>query len=142
MKKIILSFTVVLLGISLMAQNAADLKLNLEKNKVYRFKSASEQTISQTVNGVQQTTNVKSNSAVSIKMVDATPDFLIAEVRFDTMITNTNAMGKVVIVNSTVVGNIKSAEMEDVMSCPMNRSIKNPMYVKMNYVGRVIEIVN
>ena len=142
MKKIILSFTVVLLGISLMAQNAADLKLNLEKNKVYRFKSASEQTISQTVNGVQQTTNVKSNSAVSIKMVDATPDFLIAEVRFDTMITNTNAMGKVVIVNSTVVGNIKSAEMEDVMSCIMNRLSKNPMYVKMNYVGRVIEIVN
>jgi hypothetical protein len=142
MKKILLSFTIVLLGTSLMAQNAANLKLNLEKNKVYRFKSTSEQTVSQTVNGVQQTTNAKTNSTSSIKMVDATPDFLIAEVRFDTLITNTNAMGKIVIINSTSEGNIKSTEMADVMSCIMNRLSKNSLYVKMDYVGKLIEIVN
>jgi hypothetical protein len=142
MKKIILSFAAVLAGISLMAQNTADLKLNLEKNKVYRFKSTSEQTISQTMNGVQQTTQVKSNSSSSLKMVDATTDFLIAEVRFDTTITNTNAMGNVVIISSAVEGNIQSAEMGEVMSCIMNRLSKNPLYVKLDYTGRVIEIVN
>jgi hypothetical protein len=142
MKKTLLSLTAVLVGISLMAQNTANLKLNLEKNKVYRFKSISEQTISQTMNGVQQTTNVKSNSTTSIKMVDATPDFLIAEVRFDTLITNTNSMGKIVIINSINEGNIKSTEMTDVMSCIMNRLSKNALYVKMDYVGKVIEIVN
>jgi hypothetical protein len=142
MKKLLLSFISVLLGISIMAQNATNLKLNLEKNKVYRLKSSSEQTLSQTMNGVQQTTNIKSSSTVSIKMIDAAAEFLIAEVRFDTMITNTNAMGKMVIINSASEGDIKSAEMADVMSCIMNRLSKNALYVKMDYVGKVIDIVN
>lgn len=142
MKKLLLSFTAILLGMSLMAQNTADLKLNLEKNKVYRFKSSSEQSISQTVNGAQQTTIAKTNSTLSIKMVDATPDFIIAEVRFDTLITSTNAMGKITDIKSTSEGNIKSTEMADVMSCIMNRLSKNSLYVKMDYVGKVIEIVN
>jgi hypothetical protein len=142
MKKTLLSLSAFIIGISLMAQNGADLKLNLEKNKVYRFKSFSDQTISQTVNGVQQTTNTKSNSTTSIKMVDATPDFLIADIRFDTIVTTTNAMGKIVSINSAVEGNIKSSEMADVMSCIMNRLSKNSLYVKMDYVGKVIEIVN
>ena len=95
MKKILLSFTTVLFCMSLMAQNTATLKMNLEKNKVYRLKSVSEQTITQTINGVQQTTESKVNYTISMKMIDATSDFMIAEVHFDTLITNTNAMGKV-----------------------------------------------
>jgi hypothetical protein len=142
MKKIVLSFISIFLGISIMAQNAANLRLNLEKNKVYKFKSTSEQTISQTVNGMQQTTNSKTNYTISLKMVDVTPDFLIAEVRFDTLITNTNAMGKIISINSTNEGNIKSTDMADVMSCIMNRLSKNALYVKMDYAGKVIEVVN
>ena len=142
MKKISLLFMSVLLGISLMAQNSANLKLNLEKNKVYKLKSTSEQTISQTVNGIQQTTSVNSNSVVSIKMVDGSADFLIAEVRFDTIITQTNAMGQIININSSLAGDIKSTEMADVMTCIMNRLSKNALYVKMDYTGKVIEIVN
>jgi len=142
MKKIVLSIISVLLGISMMAQTAGELKLKLEKNKIYRIKSTSEQTLTQTVNGMAQTTNVQSSSTVSIKMVDATADFMIAEVRFDTIITKSNAMGKEVNINSTQEGNISSTETADVMTCIMNRLCKNALYVKLDYSGKILEIVN
>lgn len=142
MKKLLLSLTAILMGFSVMSQNGAALKLNLEKNKVYRLKSSSEQTISQTMNGMQQNTNVTSNSVVSIKMMDASADFIVTEFRFDTLITVTNAMGKVVNINSANEGNIKSTESGDVMTAIMNRLSKNPLYVKMDYSGKVIQVVN
>jgi len=128
--------------VSLMAQNSVNLKMNLEKNKVYRFSSVSEQTIVQTVNGNQQTIESKTNNTVSIKMVDATADFMITEVHFDTLITNTNSMGKTINISSVNEGNIKSTETTDVVSCIMNRLSKNALYVKMDFAGKVLEIVN
>jgi hypothetical protein len=125
-----------------MAQNSVSLKMNLEKNKVYRLSSSSEQTITQTINGNQQTTDSKTNNTISIKMIDATADFIIAEVRFDTIIYNTNSMGKTIIVSSVSEGNIKSAETADVMSYIMNRLSKNALYIKMDFAGKVLEIVN
>jgi proteasome assembly chaperone (PAC2) family protein len=142
MKKILLSSIAVLFCISIIAQNSVNLKMNLEKNKVYRLSSASEQTIIQTVNGNQQTIESKNNSTVSIKMIDATSDFMITEVRFDTMISKTNTMGKTIISSSVNEGNIKSTESADVVSCIKNRLSKNALYLKMDYSGRVIEIVN
>ena len=142
MKKILLSCVAAVFCISIMAQNSVNLKMNLEKNKVYRFSSASKQTIIQTVNGNQQTIESKTNNTVSLKMVDATADFMIAEVRFDTIINNTNSMGKTVIISSVNEGNIKSTETTDVMSCIMNRLSKNALYIKMDFTGKVLEIVN
>ncbi|MGD0754057.1 MAG: DUF6263 family protein [Bacteroidales bacterium] len=142
MKKILLSCIAVLFSVSLMAQNSVNLKMNLEKNKVYRFNSASEQTVTQTVNGNQQAIDSKTNQTVSIKMVDATADFMIAEVRFDTLISNTNSMGKTINMSSVSEGNIKSTEMADIMSCIMNRLSKNALYIKMDFTGKVLEIVN
>ena len=142
MKKILLSFTAVLFCMSLAAQNNANLKMNLEKNKVYRFKSVSEQVITQTVNGVQQTTESKVNYALSLKMIDATSDFMITEIHFDTLITNTNAMGKLVTMSSVSEGDITSAKTDDVMSCIMNRLSKNALFVKMDFTGKPFEIVN
>jgi hypothetical protein len=142
MKKILLSCIAILFCISILAQNTANLKMNLEKNKVYRLKSVSEQTITQTVNGVQQTTESKVNYTLSLKMIDATADFMITEVHFDTLITNTNTMGKVVTMSSVSEGDIKSAETADVMSCIMNRLSKNALYVKMDFTGKPFEIVN
>jgi hypothetical protein len=142
MKKILLSCIAILFCISILAQNTANLKMNLEKNKVYRLKSVSEQTITQTVNGVQQTTDSKVNYTLSLKMIDATADFIITEVHFDTLITNTNTMGKVVTMSSVSEGDIKSAETADVMSCIMNRLSKNALYVKMDFTGKPFEIVN
>jgi len=142
MKKIFLLCIAVLFCISIMAQNTANLKLNLEKNKVYRFKSYSTQTITQTINGNQQITDSKVDYTVSLKVIDATADFMISEVHIDTMKTNTNAMGKSIIVSSASEADIKSKEMADVMSCILNRLSKNAVYCKIEYTGRVAEIVN
>jgi hypothetical protein len=109
---------------------------------VYRLKSTSDQTVSQTVNGVQQSTGTYSNTTFSIKMIDAAADFIVAEVKFDTMIINTNAMGKMININSASEGNMASSEMSDIMSSVMNRLSKNAIYVKLDASGKVIEIVN
>jgi proteasome assembly chaperone (PAC2) family protein len=142
MKKLLLSFSTILFCFSIIAQNSVTLKMNLEKNKVYRFNSVSEQTIIQTVNGNQQTVESKTNNTIAIKMIDATPDFIITEVRFDTLISNTNSMGKEMNMSSVSERDIKSTEMVDVMSCIMNRLSKNALYVKMDFSGKVLEIVN
>jgi hypothetical protein len=116
--------------------------MNLEKNKVYRLKSVSEQTINQTVSGNQQTTESEVDYTISLKMIDATADFIITEVHFDTLITNTNTMGKMTNITSVKEGDIKSKEMGDVLSCIMNRLSKNTLYVKMDFAGKPFEIVN
>lgn len=142
MKKLLLSSFVLLLSVAMMAQNSVNLKLNLEKNKVYRLSSSTEQTVTQTINGNQQATDSKVYYAVSLKVLDATTDFMITEVHIDTMKTNTNAMGKTMNISSAVKGDIKSSEVADVMSCIMNRLSKNALYAKIDYTGKVVEIVN
>jgi hypothetical protein len=142
MERILLSVVGILFGISVMAQNSVNLKMNLEKNKVYLLKSVSEQTVTQTVNGNQQTVDSRVDYTLSLKMIDVTPDFMITEIHFDTLVTKTNSMGKTVSFSSAVEGNIKSSEIADIMSCIMNRLSKNALYVKMDFTGKPIEIVN
>lgn len=140
MKKLTLIILVLGAVISLQAQTT--LKLNPEKNVTYRLKSISEQNISQTVNGMEQNTNSTSTTYVSLKMVDATPDFLVMEVRFDTIVSLSNAMGKAVRISSANEGNMASQEAADVMTAVMNRLCRNPLFVKMDITGKVLEIVN
>lgn len=142
MKKILLSVLAILPVVSVMAQNSANLRMNLEKNKVYRLKSVSEQTITQTINGNQQTVDSKVDYSLSLKMIDVTPDFMVTEIHLDTLSTNTNTMGKTASFTSTVEGNIKSSETSDIMSCIFNRLSKSALYVKMDFTGKPIEIVN
>ncbi|MGD0341685.1 MAG: DUF6263 family protein [Bacteroidales bacterium] len=142
MKKIFLLCLAVLFCTSIMAQNSVSLKMNPEKNKVYRFSSSSKQIVVQTVNGNQQTVDSKAAYAISLKMIDATADYMVAEVHFDTLKTITNSMGKTVIISSDSTGNIKSTLTPDVMSCIMNRLSKNALYVKIDYAGKPFEIVN
>lgn len=141
MKKILTLFIATAMGVSLMAQSA-DLKLKLEKGKVYRLKSVSNQNVSQTINGMEQTSTVSSASFFSIKMMDAAADFIVAEVKFDSINSTTNSMGKITKINSNTAGNIASEDAGEVMSNVMNRLCKNPIYVKMNPNGNIIEIVN
>jgi ribosome-binding factor A len=142
MKKILLSAFTILFIIPVMAQETANLKMSLEKNKLYRLKSVSEQTITQMVNGNQQTVESKVEYTLSVKMLDVTPDFMVTEVYFDTLITNTNSMGKTVTINSTLDGNLKSSETGDIMSCIMNRLSKSALFVKMDFTGKPVEVVN
>ena len=142
MKNLLLSIAALLFSVSLMAQTGVSLKMNLEKNKVYRLSAASQQTIVQTVNGNQQTIDSKTDNAISIKMLDATADFMVTEVHFDTLISVTNTMGKTISMSSVTEGNIKSAETTDIMSYIMNRLSKSAVYVKIDFTGKVLEIVN
>jgi hypothetical protein len=142
MKRILLSATAVLFVIQVMAQQSATLKINLEKNKVYRLKSATEQTITQTVNGNQQTVESNVDYTISVKMIDATPEFMVAEVHFDTLITSTNTMGRTISINSTVEGDITSSETGDIMSYIMNNLSENALYVKIDFAGKPVEIMN
>ena len=142
MKKIVLSLIIILLTVASHAQGTVNLRLNLEKNRVYRYRSASEQTVTQTINGVQQTTESKVTYSMSVKMLDATPEFMVTEVRFDTLLTNTNTMGKVITINSVNEGDIRSSESSDVLSCIMNRLSKTALNVKIDYAGKPVEIVN
>lgn len=142
MKNILFAGIAVLISVSLQAQNGVNLKMNLEKNKVYQLRSVADQTVTQTINGGQQTTESHVSYSVSLKMVDATPEFIITEVRFDTLTTKTNTMGKVVSMSSTNEGDIKSSETADVVSCIMNRLSKNAIYAKIDYSGKPVEIVN
>ena len=123
-------------------QNSASLKMNLEKNRTYRLRSVSEQTIVQTVNGNQQTIETASDYTISVKMVDATPAFIVTEVRFDTLSTKTNTMGKTDITSSAAAGSLQAETSSGIMSYFMNRMTKNPLYAKLDFTGKVIEIVN
>lgn len=141
MKTFLLTALSVFICVSMMAQNAT-LKINPEKNKMYRFKAVSNQNISQTVNGMEQTTTSNSNSVFAFKMMDASQGFIVAEVKFDTIVNITNAMGKVATVSSALQGNMVSEEASEVMSAIMNRLSKNAIYVKLNETGKVMDIVN
>jgi hypothetical protein len=142
MKKIILSFITILFSAALIGQNSANLRMNLEKNKIYRLRSITEQTILQTVNGNQQTIETYTANTISLKMMDSTPEFFIAEIRLDTLTTNTNAMGKTTNMSSTVEGDVKSEETSEIVSYFMNKMSKNPLYAKIDFSGKPVEIVN
>jgi len=142
MKRLLLSITVLLFVVALTAQQSVLLKMNPEKNKLYRLRSVTEQTVTQTVSGNPQTVESKVIYTLSLKVLDLTPDFMVAEVRFDTLITNTNSMGRISSINSTVEGDIKSSETSDIMSCIMNRLSKNAVFTKIDYTGKPVEIVN
>ncbi|MDF1560233.1 MAG: DUF6263 family protein [Bacteroidales bacterium] len=142
MRNILLLVIAVLLSGSLKAQTGITLKMSLEKNKVYQLRSEADQTVTQTINGGQQTTESHVSYSISLKMVDATPEFIITEVRLDTMITKTNTMGKLSIMSSANEGEIQSSEIADVVSCIMNRLSKNAIYAKIDYSGRPVEILN
>jgi hypothetical protein len=142
MRNILLLGIAVMLSGSLKAQPGVTLKMSLEKNKVYQLRSEADQTVTQTINGGQQTTESHVSYSISLKMVDATPEFMITEVRLDTMITKTNTMGKLSIMSSANEGDIQSSEIADVVSCIMNRLSKNAIYAKIDYSGRPVEILN
>lgn len=141
MKKLLISGIAILFGFSLYAQTAL-LKMNLEKDKTYRLRSVTDQTVSQTMNGNQQNTESDVTHTFTLKLMDLTPEFMITEIHFDTIVTVTNAMGKNITISSLKEGSMQSTEAADIMSCIMNRLSKSALYVKMDYTGKPLEIIN
>lgn len=142
MKKIVVIVIFATMWLAGMAQEKATLRLNPEKNKVYRLCSVTEQTISQTVQGMTQNVESKTRYVISLKMMDSTPDFLVTEIRFDTIDTQTNALGKNTVISSVSKGDVTSKETSALLSYFMNCLSKNALFVKIDYSGYVVEIVN
>lgn len=142
MKKILLISAFVVFSLAGMAQTNVALKLNPGKNKVYRIHSLTEQTTSQTVQGMAQNSETKTTYVISLKMMDATPDFLVTEIRFDTIEVRSNAMGRTTIMSSAREGDVTSKETSDLLSYFMNKLSKNALFVKIDYAGHVVDIVN
>lgn len=140
MKTLSVSLLIAFFSLSLFAQKPIELRLKPEKNKVYRLKSVSTQNIQ--INNGQITTMVKSNSSISFKAMEVTPDFVMAEIRFDTIISNVQAPGMTLDISSNNPGSLSSDNIGDIMSVFMNRLSKNPVYVKLSPIGTVMEIVN
>jgi len=142
MKKVLLLTVSVAFILPVMAQQSVTFKLNPEKNKTYRYRSVSHQTVVQTVSGNQQTVESDVIYTFSLKMLEATPEFLVAEVHFDTLITKSNTTGRVETVNSAEEGDIKSGEASKIMSYVMNRLSRNAIFVRLDYAGQPVEILN
>jgi hypothetical protein len=142
MKKPLLAIVTVFLCGALTAQTSANLKLNLEKAKTYRFAFSTEQSTAQTVNGNRQNVDSKVYYTLSLKMIDVTPDFMVTEIHFDTLITRTNQMGKISNISSATGGNIKSSDVSEIMSYIMNGLCKNALYVKIDFSGKPLEVIN
>ena len=124
---------------SLFSQST-ELKYNLEKGKTYKVKSTSTQNQKMTVQGMERITETKSISYVSLKMLDAKPDFFLAEVKFDT--TKTTISMPPMELNSAEEGDIKSEDVVEVMKCILNRLSKSTIVAKMSYTGHVQDIMN
>ena len=68
MKTFIASLVFALLSISLMAQSPVNLKLNLEKGRVYKVKSTSKQAIQQTASRQQYAIDAVSKTFISFRV--------------------------------------------------------------------------
>lgn len=142
MKTIIISVISVFMTFSALTQETVMLKYNLEPDKVYRLKSVTQQNMAQTVGGMQRNTTINTTTTLSLKMLEASNDFMVVEFHFDTIMVNTNAGGMSFDINSTLPGDLNSSQISDVLSAVMHRYCTNPLYVKLSYDGKAIEFVN
>lgn len=136
-------YTLVLLSLSYLfvsAQNQAELKYNLELNKVYRVKNITVQNTTQTVQGMQQSIQTNNTMVLSLKPLKKIESDMIAEVRFDTVITIINMPP--MEINSSRPGDLKSADPSKILECIMNRLSNSTLLVKMSNTGHVIDIMN
>lgn len=142
MKTIVISVISVFMTFSALTQETVMLKYKLEPDKVYRLKSVTQQNMAQTVSGMQRNTTINTTTTLSLKMLEASSDFMVVEFHFDTIMVNTNAGGMNFDINSTQPGDLHSDQISDVLSAVMHRYCTNPLYVKLTYDGKPIDFVN
>ncbi len=124
----------------LSAQKSVDLKYNLKKGKKYRVQSTAIANQTVKVQGTDRTTETKSYSTLSLKLLDPKPEFFIAEVKFDTIKTVINMPP--MEMSSANPGDIHSDDIVMVTSCILNRLSNSTLLVQMSYQGKVLNIVN
>lgn len=136
MKKLVMSVFLALCVISIMAQSPVNLKLNLEKGKLYTIKSTSKQAIQQTYNGQQFAIDVQSNSVITCKVLQQVNDVMDMEFKFDTIASKI----------SSPMFNKESNSAKPAGSDPqeiiMNKLSTYKLVAKISTAGKFISFVN
>jgi hypothetical protein len=138
-KTLIILLTAVLMSFSA-TKAATILKLNLEKGQTYKLKSVSQQTITQTMNGMQM--NIETNNTAVLEFLPEAleTDYMLVRVKFDSILSNMNMPMQSIKINTNKPGNLKNPG--DLMNNVMSVLVKNPLEVKFSYTGKVIQIIN
>ena len=142
MKTIFISIIAISLSFPGWTQKSAMLKLNMQPNKTYNLKSTSQQNMSQSMGGMQQNTVTNSTTILSIRLMEKDTDFMVVEIRFDSIKINTSNPAMNFSINSANPGDLYSTNIGDVLSVFMHRYCSNPLYAKMTYEGNVIDFIN
>lgn len=138
--KTLLSIILFVLSVNLLLSQSGELKYDLEKGTTYKVISSTVQDQKMTVQGADRNTETKSSSCFSLKMLDAKPEFFLAEVRFDTIKTSVSMPP--MELSSAKKGDINSENPVDVTNCILNRLSNSTLLVKMGYTGHVKDIMN
>jgi len=135
MKTFISSLIFAFFCVSLVAQTPVNLKLNLEKGKVYTIKETSKQKIQQTANGQQFAIDVISNNVISCKVLQKGNDMMDIEFKFDTIASKVSSPMFNMETNSTKPG---IEPLEKIM----NKMSTYKLVAKISTTGKFIDFVN
>lgn len=136
MKKLILSVVFALVGVTLMAQAPVNMKLNLEKGKLYTIKSTSKQTVQQSVSGQQFNMDVSSSTVVSYKVLSQENNVMNIEFKFDTIMSKISS-----IMMNRETNSAKPAG-DDPLGKIMNKMSTNKIIAKISTDGKFVDFVN
>ncbi len=141
MKKTLLSYILLtVVAFAGIAQKKTDLTYNLELNKIYSAKNTSLQNTTQTVMGKEQSTQTQTTLVVSLKPLKQMKGEMIAEIKFDTIITLIS-MPQMEI-NSSRPGDLNSSDPGKIMECILHRMSNSTFLARMTNTGRVIGFMN
>lgn len=137
MKQLFFTSLALTLCFSVFSQQPTALKFNLEKNKINKMKTISNQNIVSTYNGASFTTIVKSSSSVSFKLLSQTDDIMNIECKFDTLQSkSTSPMGNKES-NSAI-----PAKKTEYLEQLLNRFSTNTIIAKITTSGKFIGFEN
>jgi hypothetical protein len=137
MKTLVFTAIAIIFSFSLMAQTSANLKLNLEKGKVYKIKNTNQQTIQQTANGQQFTSEVYSGTFFSYKLLKQEKDIMFLEFKFDTIESKINSPMFKKETNSA-----KPAKSKEYLERIINRLSTFKLTAKISTAGKFIGFTN
>ncbi len=140
MKNFISLLSVSFISLSIIAQNQVNLSLNLKQGNIYRLKSSSVTSMSQTIMDRPQTSENKAYSVMSVKPLSLDSNAINAEIKFDS-IGFTNSMPQM-DVSSSKPGLLSSSDASMVMNVILNRLSKSPILVKLSNTGKVLGFSN
>ncbi|MFA6582118.1 MAG: DUF6263 family protein [Paludibacter sp.] len=131
MKQLLSTVLALTLSVVTFSQSTLNLKFNLDKEKVYKMKSISNQNIVSTYNGNAVTTVSKSAVSISYKLISQDNDMMSIEFRFDTIQSKTTSPMGNRETNSAII-----AKKTEYLEQLMNRFSTYPIVAKISKTGK------